>query len=305
MIKKESINQAVMSAIIRGSTFISGDVSDAFYESINRETNESSKKSLQKTIESLELSKEIMAPCCPDTGWPIFYFLIGNEAKLEGGILAVEEITRRCVEDATRKGYLRATMKHPFTGYDPGNNIGENIPGFSYKFVPGDDFQVTYCAKGGGSEVFGGTNYRMIAFADGLEGIKKFIVDSFIKSARAGAICPPSILGIGIGGTANIAANLAKEAACLRKIGSHHPEEAMNNLETELKTSLNNLGIGHMGAGGNTSVFAVNVEYAYTHIAGIAVATSSNCCVARRGTFKVDSDNNVHLKEYPDWFGGR
>jgi L(+)-tartrate dehydratase alpha subunit len=305
MIRKDVLKEGILKAIIRGATFISDDVHKAFENAMNVEEKETTRICLENTLKSLNMSKELHNPCCPDTGWPIFYFKIGNEAQLEGGLMAIEEVTKNCVEEATHKGYLRATMKHPLTGYDPGNNIGENIPDLTYKFVPGKDIQVTYCAKGGGSEVFGGTQYRMVAFADGIIGIKKFIVDSFVSSARAGAICPPSILGVGIGGTANVAANIAKEAACLRKIDSHHPDPQIAKLETELTEALNSLGYGLMGAGGSTSVFSVNIEYAYTHIAGIAVATSSNCCVARRGTYKICHDNTLELMDYPNWFYGR
>ena len=171
---------------------------------------------------------------------------------------------------ATKLGYLRATMKHPLTGYDPGNNIGMNIPDFTYKFVDGDSIEMSYAAKGGGSECFGGTRHRIVAFAGGIKGIEKFVIDSFVASARAGAVCPPSVLGIGIGGTANVAANLAKEAACLRTVGSKHPDPMFRKIEEDLYEALNSLGIGILGAGGKTSVLAVNVEYAYTHIAGIA-----------------------------------
>ncbi|MDO4543480.1 MAG: fumarate hydratase [Clostridia bacterium] len=111
-------------------------------------------------------------------------------------------------------------------------------------------------------------------------------------------------MGVGIGGTANIAANLAKEAACLRKIGSHHPDPMFSELEKELCDAINSLGIGHMGAGGRTSVFAVHIEYAYTHIAGVAVATSTNCCVARRATVRVDEEG-CKLMDGAYWFDGR
>ena len=117
-----------------------------------------------------------------------------------------------------------------------------------------------------------------------------------------------SILGgacIGIGGTANIAANLAKEAACLRTIGSHHPDAPFRQIEEDLYEALNSLGVGIMGIGGDTSVLGVNVEYAHTHIAGICVAISSNCMVARRGSFRVLADGTVEEMDSPDWFEGR
>lgn len=305
MIKRDVLEEVIFKTIKRGSTYISDDVYEAFQKAVEREESSNSKDGFTSMLKSLEISREKENPACPDTGWPIFFCKIGNEAKIEGGIIALEEITRNMVAKATKEGYIRATMKHPLTGYDPGTNVGENIPHFTYKFYPGEDIQITYAAKGGGSEVFGGTRYQMVAFADGLTGIKKFIIDSYIASTRAGAICPPAVLGVGIGGTANVAANLAKEAACLRTIGSHHPDPVFARLEEDLYKAINTLGIGAMGAGGKVSVFSVNIEYAYTHIAGIAVATSSNCCVTRRGAYKIYANGNYELLSSPNWFEGR
>ena len=302
MIKTAVYEQAIFETIKRGATTISEDVKQAFERAIEKESSFDAKAGLEKTLKSMEMSAVRENPLCVDTGWPIFYFKVGNECEIEGGFMELENATRRAVKRATEKGYIRATMKHPLTGYDPGNNVGENIPNFTYKFVPGKDLEVTYVAKGGGSECFGGTRHRVIAFADGVEGIKKFIVDCFVASTRAGAICPPSVLGIGIGGTANVAANLAKEAACLRTVGSHHPDPEFRKIEEDLYKALNSLGIGIMGAGGDTSVLAVNVEFAYTHIAGICVATSSNCMVARRASTKIDSSNQVTALRSPTWF---
>ena len=305
MINKEVYQDVIFETIGRGSTVIPQDVRDAFIRAIDRETAPDARTGLEKTLESIELSAVKQRPACPDTGWPLFYFKVGNNCVLQGGMLELEESARQAVSRATEKGYLRKTMKHPLTGYDPGNNIGMNIPDFTYQFVPGDFIEITYVAKGGGSECFGGTRSRVVAFADGVAGIKKFVVDSFIDSTRSGAICPPSMLGVGIGGTANIAANLAKEAACLRIIGSKHPEAAIAEIEVELYEALNSLGIGIMGLGGETSVFAVNIEYAFTHIAGIACATSSNCMVARRATTRIDADGSVEQLDDPNWFNGR
>ena len=305
MIPISIIEEAAFQTIRRGATVISGDVRGAFEQAIEKESSPIAKKGLEDTYKSMGLAQLLDKPACPDTGWPIFFFKVGNDAQLEGGFMALEEATRRAVERATKEGYLRATMKHPLTGFDPGNNIGMNIPDFTYQFVPGDSIEVTYVAKGGGSECFGGTRHRVVAFADGVKGIEKFVIDCFAAASRAGAICPPSVLGVGIGGTANVAANLAKEAACLRTVGSHHPEEAFRKIEEDLYGALNSLGVGCMGAGGDTSVFAVNVEYAYTHIAGICVAISSNCMVARRASSRILADGTVEQMTSPDWFGGR
>ena len=305
MIKIETYENALFETIRRGATEISEDVHQAFENAIRIEESEDARRGLVATLKSMDMSKERKNPLCVDTGWPIFYFKVGNKCELEGGFVELENAARRAVAKATKLGYLRATMKHPLTGYDPGNNIGMNIPDFTYKFVDGDSIEMSYAAKGGGSECFGGTRHRIVAFADGVAGIKKFVIDSFVASARAGAVCPPSVLGIGIGGTANVAANLAKEAACLRTVGSKHPDPMFREIEEDLYEALNSLGIGILGAGGKTSVLAVNVEYAYTHIAGIACATSTNCMIARRATTRILADEKIEIMESPMWFGDR
>ena len=305
MIQTRLYDQVILDTVRRGATEAPADVKEAFIRAIGLETSSSSRVGLERTLESMELSAVRGNPTCPDTGWPIFYLKIGNECEIEGGMMALEESIKKAVTKATHDGYLRSTMKHPLTGFDPGNNIGMNIPNINYKFVPGDSIEVTYVAKGGGSECFGGTRYRMIALADGLAGIKKFVLDCYIEATRAGAICPPSILGVGIGGTANVAANLAKEAACLRVIGSRHSDPLISQIEENLYEGISALGIGTMASGGDTSVLGVNIEYAFTHIAGIAVATSSNCMVARRASSRILADGTVLAMESPNWFEGR
>ncbi len=305
MITREVMREAIFKTIKKGSCHISPDIHRAFEKAIAEEKSAVSKKAFEGTLKSLDVSIERECLACPDTGWPLFFCKVGGDVRLEGGIPALEEVSREMVVRATREGYLRSTMKHPLTGADPGTNVGMNIPGFTYRFVPGDALQITYVAKGGGSECFGGTRYRVIAFADGLVGIEKSIIDWYIAASRAGAICPPAVLGVGIGGSADIATNLAKEAAALRIVGSRHPEPEFARIEEELTAAINELGIGAMGSGGETSVFAVHVEYSLTHLAGIAVAMSANCMVARRATTKIYADGKSEELDDPNWFDGR
>lgn len=308
MIPRELYEKVLFETIRRGSTVVAPDVRRAFERAIAEERAEAARAGLARTYESICLSAERDNPACPDTGWPLFYFKVGSACELEGGLTGLEEAARSAVRTATERGYLRKTMKHPLSGYDPGDNIGKNIPHFSYQFVPGDAIEMTYVAKGGGSECFGGTQHRVVAFADGVRGIEKFVIDAFVSATRSGGICPPNVLGVGIGGTADIAAGLAKEAACLRPVGSHHPEAAFRRIEEELYEALNSLQVGIMGVGGSTSVLGVHVEYAYTHIAGICVAVSSNCMVVRRGSSRILADGTVETMDEPNWFaydGGR
>jgi len=302
MINEKIMEKVILNTIIKSSCVIPNDIIASFHQITESKKTGEEKDAFENMVKSLELSAKRKNPACPDTGWPLFFYKIGNDAVIEGGILKLEEISRKMVARATKEGFLRSTMKHPITGEDPGNNIGPHVPNFDYKFVPGNAIQLTYVAKGGGSECFGGTRYRMIAFADGIKGIEKFVIDSYISATRAGAICPPGILGIGIGGTANIAANIAKEAACLRIIDSRHPEPMIAKMEEDLFHEINNLGIGIMGSGKGPSVLSVNIEYAYTHIAGIAVALSSNCCISRRATTIIYDDGKIEELVNPDWF---
>lgn len=305
MITAELIEKAAFRAIVKGATNVSPDVREAFRRAIEAEGDPGAREGLEKTLESIRLAGEQRLPACADTGWPIFFIKTGNEVRIEGGFMALEEAVRSAVRRATREGFIRATMKDPLSGYDPGDNIGPNIPDFSYRFVPGEDLEISYCAKGGGSECFGGTRQKVVAFADGTAGIEKFVIDAFTDAARAGAICPPSVIGVGIGGTANVAANLAKEAATLRLVGSHHPDPRIQTMEERLLRGINGLGFGILGAGGSCSALAVNVEYAYTHIAGIVVAISCNCMVARRATVKIDRDLQLTDLAGAFWFGDR
>lgn len=305
MIKAQAYEEALFQACRRAATVISKDVEQAFLSAIEKETNPSAKKGFEATLNSLYKSIERDNAACADTGWPLYFFKIGDNCELEGGVTGLQKAAERAVARATKEGYIRSNMKHPITGYDPGNNCGPNVPVIDFKFAEGDGIEITYCAKGGGSECFGGTRQQVVAFADGIKAYEKLIIDWYVEATWQGATCPPSVLGIGIGGTANESANLAKQAAVLRAIGSHNSTPEFAQMEKDLYEALNSLNIGIMGVGGDTSVFAVNVEYAFTHLDGIIVSMASNCMVARRATYRVNADNTIELKDNAMWFGDR
>lgn len=304
MISSKTFSDAVYRAICRASTVVPADVFTAYEQGVKREEG-LARQALARSYENISYARDHGLLACSDTGWPLFYCKIGEEAKLEGGLSQLEGICREMVIKATAEAYLRPTVKHPLTGADTDNNVGENVPAFTYKFTEGDGIEITFVAKGGGSECFGGTSYRMVAFADGAAGVEKFIIDSYIDGSRSGKICPPAIIGVGIGGTADISAKLAKQAAALRLIGSRHPEPLIAEMEKRLSRAINNLGIGAFGLGGNVSAFAVHIEYAFTHLGGIAVSMSASCCVTRRATMTIDSANRISEKADPQWFQGR
>ncbi|MCK4795305.1 MAG: fumarate hydratase, partial [Desulfobacteraceae bacterium] len=133
MVTQKVLEDAVFKTIKKSSCHISPDVYSAFEGAIKAEKSVISKRAFEATLESLDRSMKYENLACPDTGWPFFFYKIGNDAKIEEGIIGLEEVSRRMVAKATAEGYLRATMKHPLTGDDPGNNIGMNVPNFTYK----------------------------------------------------------------------------------------------------------------------------------------------------------------------------
>jgi tartrate/fumarate subfamily iron-sulfur-dependent hydro-lyase alpha chain len=305
MIKLDAIEDWTDITIQKSACCIPPDVHSALEKAAKTEKSPISKLALQNTLASLNRSIEIKVPACGDTGWPLFFCKIGSDVHIEGGLVEFERVCKKSVEKATAKGILRKTMKHPLTGFDPGNNIGNNIPSFRYKYVRGDFIQVTFVPKGGGGELFGGSQYAVIALGDGIAGIEKFVIDSYIGGTRAGAICPPSILGVGIGGTFEICAQLAKEAAVLRVVGSQHPDPQISQIEEDLIAAISELKIGAMGLGGDISVLDVNVEYSHTHIAGITVAVNTSCLITRRATTRIYQDGRIEELDNPQWFDGR
>jgi len=302
MISLEILGEAIRSTIIKAASELPSDVAHAFEKAIENEKSQLAAESLISTFESCKQAREKGGLLCPDTGWPLFFIKIGTNAKIEGGLLELERVAKEKVKECTQKGYLRPTMVHPITRIGKGDNIGDHIPHFTYKFFPGESLEITFVPKGGGSELFGGTRYRVLAPSDIPAGIKKFVIDAYIQAASAGKICPPSIVGVGIGGTSDICMNLAKEAAVLRPIGSHNRDEEIAKLEIELKRAINELGIGPMGIGGSTSVFSVHIEYAYVHTAGLPVAINANCAIARRATVRI-RESEFEFLDDPNWFG--
>ena len=158
--------------------------------------------------------------------------------------------------------------------------------------LPGSSLEIIAVPKGGGSEIFG-TFYRMMFPADGLAGIKKFVIECIKNACYAGKVCPPAIIGVGIGGTADVCMGMAKKAALLRPIGMHHSDPDVAALEKELHDAARELGIGPMGSRGINAVLAVNIDIAVTHTAALPVAFNAQCLVGRRWKAIVNADETI------------
>ncbi|MBR4945142.1 MAG: fumarate hydratase [Peptococcaceae bacterium] len=250
-----------------------GDVEQALQNGLKREESPFGQYCLEQILQNCQMARESRQAMCQDTGIAVIYLEVGQDVHIVDGSLtdAVNEGVRQGYAD----GYLRkSVVKEPLFGRD---NTGDNTPAVIHtEIVPGDKLRIMVVPKGAGSENMGAM--KMLKPADGLEGAKKFILET-IRNA-GGNPCPPIVVGIGVGGTMEKAPMLAKKALT-REIGSRNENEMYAKLEEELLTEINKMGIGPQGLGGRVTALAVHIEYYPTHIAMMPVAVNINCHAAR------------------------
>ena len=226
---------------------------------------------LDQIIENFNIADENSVPVCQDTGMACVFIEVGQDVHVEGNL---EEAIHEGVRRGYTEGYLRkSVVRDPLDRV----NTGDNTPAMIYyQIVPGDKIDITVAPKGFGSENM--SQIKMLKPSDGLQGVKDFVL-KVVEDAGPNP-CPPIVVGVGIGGTFDKAAYMAKKAL-LRPVDSHHAEEFYANLEDELLEKINHLGIGPQGFGGKTTALAVNIEKCPTHIAGLPIAVNINCHVTR------------------------
>ena len=250
-----------------------GDVEQALQNGLKSEESPFGQYCLEQILQNCQMARESRQAMCQDTGIAVIYLEVGQDVHIVDGSLtdAVNEGVRQGYAD----GYLRkSVVKEPLFGRD---NTGDNTPAVIHtEIVPGDKLRIMVVPKGAGSENMGAM--KMLKPADGLEGAKKFILET-IRNA-GGNPCPPIVVGIGVGGTMEKAPMLAKKALT-REIGSRNENEMYAKLEEELLTEINKMGIGPQGLGGRVTALAVHIEYYPTHIAMMPVAVNINCHAAR------------------------
>lgn len=268
-------------------TILPDDVKEALSKAYNQEVNPVAKSILSAIMENVELAERESIPICQDTGTPIFYIELGENFPIKAKL---REIIVRGTRKATREVPLRPNTVNPFTGANPGDNTGRFIPYIDWEIVEGDSLKITVLPKGGGSEFT--TQLKNIASGLGIKGVKRAVIEGIFEAG--GRPCPPIVVGVGIGGSADIALKLAKKAI-LRPINVRHQDPDIAKIEEELYNSLNRLGIGPMGLGGNTTVLGVNIEYAYRHPALIPVGIATQCWAARRATAEISSSGDVRI----------
>lgn len=268
----EEISKNIKEMCIEANHFLSKDMDIAMKNAVSTEKSPLGKKILSQLQDNLKIAGEDMIPICQDTGMAVVFLEIGQDVHFEGGNLedAVNEGIRRGYVD----GYLRkSVVKDPILR----ENTKDNTPGIiHYKIVPGDQMKIKVAPKGFGSENM--SRVFMLKPADGIEGVKEAVLTA-VRDAGPNA-CPPMVVGVGIGGTFEKCALMAKEALT-REVGSHSEIPYVKELEEELLERINKIGIGPGGLGGSTTALAVNVNTYPTHIAGLPVAVNICCHVNR------------------------
>ena len=266
------IIEAVKELCVEANYYLSDDVRNTLYHAKKSETWPLAENILEQIILNSDIAKNENKPICQDTGMACVFLEIGQDVHIIGGLLedAINEGVRRGYDE----GFLRKSVVK-----DPINRINtkDNTPAIIYyDIVPGDKIKITVAPKGFGSENM--SRIGMLKPADGLQGVKDFIIET-IKLAGPNP-CPPIVIGVGIGGTFDKAAYLSKKAL-IRPLNVRNKDEFYSNLEKELLEDINNLGIGPQGFGGKTTAIGLNIETYPTHIAGLPVAVNINCHATR------------------------
>lgn len=272
-IEVQEISQSIAKLCISATQELSEDVKNAFSKAYNEESSLLGKSIISQLIENSQIAQKKRIPICQDTGLCVVFVEIGQDVHVQGGLLS--EAIQQGVAQGYTQGYLRKSIVS-----DPlfeRKNTQDNTPAVvHYDIVEGENLKITVAPKGFGSE--NKSALSMLTPAQGVEGIKEFFVDTLQKAGPNS--CPPLLVGIGIGGSMEKCAILAKKAA-IREVGSHNPHPKYAQLEDELLRVANDLGIGPQGLGGSVSVFGVNIEWYPTHIAGLPIAININCNAIR------------------------
>src|SRR5436309_7167504 len=265
------------------------DVVEAIRRAAGRETKEVAKRIFSHYIKSIELGRDQNMMVCQDTGIPIYWVEIGGKLRLDGARLT-EAITRG-TERATREHPLRSSIVSPLSRENRQTTTGQRIPIIHYDFVPdSEELDILFMPKGSGSENM--SFMKMLVPADGVNGIKRFVLEQVVGAGAKP--CPPTIVGVGIGGSSDLCMMLAKKATT-RPLGSPNPDPQLSALETELFEAINQTGIGPQGLGGDTTALGVHIESAWTHITCNPVAVNLQCWRAERRRAKMWTNGEVEV----------
>ena len=281
------VEETAKELYIRALKILPPDVREALKKAAAKETHSTAKEIFQTILRNVEVSDQKNMLICQDTGLPIYLVKVGSNFPFDGAKVSA----------ALKEGAKRATLEHPFRGssthpvtrVNPQTSVGEGLPIIYWDFVADSDcLDILMVPKGSGSENM--SAMKMFIPADGVAAVKKFVVDTVLQSGSNP--CPPGIIGVGIGGTADLVTKLAKEAIA-RPVGSHNHDPFFAKMEDDLYEAINSLGVGPMGLGGDVTTLAVHIEWAHTHITQNPVAVNTQCWPARRARAKIYGDGRV------------
>jgi len=283
----KSAEDKIVDLIRTAAVHLPDDVKDALRKAYNREESENGKLTLEALLKSVDLSEQEGTPICQDTG--SITFCIRGGCPMRGS----EEMLSRATARATVEVPLRANMVDPFTGENTGNNLGQFSPFFIWESNPDrSSAELTVVLKGAGSD--NQTTLSMLNPTEGIDAIEQLVLTRVIEAG--GKSCPPTMIGIGIGGSSDIAVLLSKKAL-LRRIGARNPNPHAAELERNLLEKVNSTGIGPMGLGGTTTSLGVNVEWAHRHIASLPVAVTMSCWALRRASVTLSGSDISAIRE--------
>lgn len=273
IVETKTITEAVRRMAVEAAYYLPDDVLFSLKRSRDTENWALAKDTLDQIIENAGIAAQTKSPMCQDTGMAVLFVSVGQDVRIEGGF--IEDAINEGVRQAYEHGYLRkSVVRDPL--YDRVNTKDNTPSVVHYKIVPGDKLHIVFAAKGFGSENM--SRLAMLKPSDGLEGVKKFILET-VELAGPNP-CPPIVVGVGIGGTVDKVTLLAKEAL-MRPFDSYNKDPFYADLEKEMLEKINALGIGPQGYGGKTTALRVLIETYPTHIAGLPVCVNINCHATR------------------------
>lgn len=277
----QQVEEAAKELYIRALKQLPPDIKSGFDRLAKTETNATAQGIIATMIKNISVAEDTENLLCQDTGIPIYNVWIGKGVEIDG--VGLKAAIRKGCERATREHPLRSSVVHPITRKNEHTSCGLEVPVIHIDFVDAPDLvKIEMVPKGSGSE--NNSYLRMAIPAEGVAAVKTFVVDSVLASG--GKTCPPTIVGVGVGGTSDLCVALAKRAAT-RALGTQCADAEGAKLEQELTAAINQLGVGPQGLGGDSTAFAVHVEMAATHITMNPVAVNMQCHSARRATASI------------------
>ena len=277
MITQDRIKDAVYELYKKAAIVLGNDVKKALEDALKVEDNELARLNIEAILKNIKLAEEKQIPMCQDTGLPVIFVKLGN-VEVENLRAGIEE----GIEKATKEIPIRPNIVDPITRENTNINVGDYIPPIDIELIDEDYLEITILPKGFGSE--NNNAMKMALPAEGIQGIKDFVVESVLKAK--GKPCPPTVIGVGIGGTSDLCLKLGKKAL-LGEVGKRNPDPEIAKLELEILEEINKSGIGPMGLGGKTTTLDVKILKAHTHTAGLPVGVCVQCWADRHATTKI------------------